>query len=78
MKCEKCHSEMQTSQTTVTVPAKKIGTLTATHVPAYLCSKCDIIVADPLCYKIVEKIAKHAKEDKINYQEIKKIGFGFR
>ena len=76
MVCDVCKTEMNdtTTEMEVSVKGKRIK---AINVPSLICPKCNKLVVESLVEKVVQKCAKHCKDDTFDYADVKTIGFGF-
>jgi len=77
MICDICKVEMNDSTTDMDVSIKE-RMIKVVNVPALVCPKCNRLVVEELVDKLVHKIAKHCKDETLDYpKEIKAFGFGF-
>ena len=76
MICDVCKIEMNDTTTEMEVPGKG-KMVKVVNVPASICPKCNKLEVESVVEKVVQKCAIRCKEDKLDYNDVKLLGFGF-
>lgn len=76
MVCDVCKTEMNDSTTEMEVSVKG-KMIKVVNVPSVICPKCNKLMVEDIVEKVVQKCAKHCKDDTFDYNDVKLLGFGF-